>query len=226
VSIRIRLMLHSVAVTLLLVAFAYYWLNETIHELVGTGMFVLVVIHNVLNRRWYGNLTKRRQRGASAIINIAITLSLLVAMLVLLATSLMISRVLFDFLPLDDGATARRIHALAAYWVLVVVSTHLGLRWSMIMNVCRNTFGIATLAIAAFGVYSSFVLGLGSKLMFQVTLDWWDFGESALGFFLHLLSVMGLYVCLIHYTLKWVDVRQRRAQAVPPVDLPRQAGAA
>jgi hypothetical protein len=85
---------------------------------------------------------------------------------------------------------------------------------------------VAALAIAAFGVYSSFVLGLGSKLMFQVTLDWWDFGESALGFFLHLLSVMGLYVCLIHYTLKWVDVRQRRAQAVPPVDLPRQAGAA
>jgi thiosulfate reductase cytochrome b subunit len=51
-------------------------------------------------------------------------------MLLLLASSLLISRTVFAFLSLDDGFTARQVHMLAAYWVVPIVSIHIGMRWS------------------------------------------------------------------------------------------------
>ena len=38
------------------------------------------------------------------------------------------------------------------------------------------------------------MLGLGTKLAMQVTLDWWNFEESVLGFFVHCIAVAGLYM--------------------------------
>ncbi len=103
------------------------------------------------------------------------------------------------------AVTVRQIHTLAAYWVLVIVAVHLGLRWPMIMGVARNLFGISkpnairawalrliAVAIAVHGVWSSFELGLGTKLAMQVTLDWWNFEESVAGFFVHSVAIAGL----------------------------------
>jgi hypothetical protein len=44
------------------------------------------------------------------------------------------------------------------------------------------------------GVWSSFELGVGTKLAMQVTLDWWNFEESVLGFFVHCIAITGLYM--------------------------------
>ncbi|RJF86837.1 DUF4405 domain-containing protein [Oleomonas cavernae] len=217
----LRLALDFVAAGLVLVGLAYYWLDNTIHELVGTGMFLLIIVHNTFNRRWYGTISRTR-REPRGLINSAMTLSLLAVMLALLVTSLVISRALFDVLPLNGGYTARQIHTLAAYWALVMVSIHLGLRWSMIMSTMRNLFGLAATsairtaalravaaAIAACGVQSSFEMGVGAKLSLQLTLDWWDFEASTLGFFLRWLSIGGLYVFLAHYLVKWARKGKR-----------------
>lgn len=47
----IRLLLDFTAAGLLLAALAYWWLDNTSHELIGTGMFILLLSHNVFNRR-------------------------------------------------------------------------------------------------------------------------------------------------------------------------------
>lgn len=223
----LRLVLDFIAAGLLLIGLAYYWLDNTVHELVGTGMFLLIFVHNIFNRRRYGPISRER-REARGLINIAITLSLLIAMLALLVTSLMISRTLFSFLSLNGAFTARQIHTLAAYWALVIVSIHLGLRWSTIMSAMRSTAGIATksmartaamraiaVAIAAYGVQSSFEMGIGSKLAAHITMDFWDFTESSLGFFVRLISIVGLYVFLAHYTMKWMQDRRLRTAPAP-----------
>lgn len=218
----LRLALDFMAAGLLLAGLAYYWLDNVAHELIGTGMFLLIVVHNIFNRRWYRTIPKAR-REARGLVNIAITLSLLTAMVVLLVTSLMISRTVFSFLPLSGGYTTRQIHTLAAYWALIIVSIHLGLRWSMIMNTVRGAFGITTnstaravalhviaVAIAAYGVQSSFDMGIGSKLVAHITMDFWDFETSTLGFFLHVMSIVGLYASLAHYAVKRIQNRKRR----------------
>lgn len=217
-----RLVLDLVAAGLLLFGFSYWWLGNVSHELAGTTLFLLVIAHNVFNRRWYGTL-RMVKRDARGLFNVVATLLLLVAMSALLATSVLISKALSGIMSAYGGFTVRQIHTLAAYWVLVIVSVHLGLRWPMLMGVARKLIGITqsnasrtfilrsiAALIALHGLWSSFVLGVGTKLSMQVTLDWWNFEESVAGFFAHCIAVAGLYICLTYYAMKWLQARARR----------------
>jgi hypothetical protein len=48
-------------------------------------------------------------------------------------------------------------------------------------------------------------MGMGSKLVAEVTIDFWDFEESTLGFFAHLVSIMGTYALVGHYATRWLQ---------------------
>jgi len=218
----LRLAFDFIAASLLLVGLSYWWLGNTVHELAGTAMFLLVILHNVFNRRRYGVIarTRREPRG---VINIATTFALLTTMLALLVTSVLISHALSGVMSPFVGFTARQIHILAGYWALVIVSIHLGLRWPMLMGVARSLFGVskasavrtlalrtAASAIAVLGVWSAFELGLGGKLTMQMTLDWWNFEESVLGFFVHCVAIAGLTIFLTYYVMKGLQGGRRR----------------
>jgi hypothetical protein len=212
----LRLTLDLVAAGLLLFGLSYWWLGNAAHELAGTAMFLLLVLHNVFNRRWYGTIRGAR-REPRALFNKAITLVLLLAMLALLVTSVLISNALSGLMSSYGGFTVRQIHTLAAYWVLVIVALHLGLRWPVIMAAARSLLNISrasrvrrwvlraiTAAIAAHGVWSSFELGMGVRLSMQVSLDWWNFEESVAGFFMHCVAIAGLYIAVTYYGVKWL----------------------
>ncbi|MGM5055587.1 MULTISPECIES: DUF4405 domain-containing protein [Rhizobium] len=211
----IRLVLDLTAAGLLFVALAYWWLDNTTHELIGTGMFILLVSHNVFNRRWWARLPKAA-RGRPSFLTIASNISIALAISALLVTSVLISRSVFAFLPLSGGRTAREIHILAAYWAFILAAVHLGLHWSMIMVVTGkllrvgppNAIRTACLravagAIAAYGIHSLFVMGIGDRLMARPSIDFWDFQESTIGFFLHHIAILGAFACAAHYAAAW-----------------------
>lgn len=227
----LRLVLDLIAAGLLLAALAYYWLDNTAHELIGASIFLLVMVHNFFNRRWYGAISKAREPRSR--MDVVLTLSLLAVMLALLLTSVMISRTVFSFLQLKGSFTVRQIHIFAAYWSLIFVAIHLGVRWQRIMNATRSALNIAgastarTLAlrliagaIAVHGLQSSFLMDVGSKLSFQMSLDGWDFENSTPGFFLNWISIVGLYVFLTHYVLSWIQKRRHKAHTPPRVANP------
>ena len=43
---------------LLLCLMAYQVTGEALHEWIGIGMTILVIIHQILNRKWYGAIFK------------------------------------------------------------------------------------------------------------------------------------------------------------------------
>jgi len=225
---QLRLVLDLLAAGLLVLGLAYYWLDNLSHELIGTAMFALVILHNVFNRRWYGTAS-RTQRSLQGGINILSIVMLVIATVALLVTSLMISQSLFRFLPLDGGYTARQIHSLAGYWAVIFVSVHVGLRWSMIMGVVRNLCGISSMSmartiflrllafgIAAYGVHSAGVIGLGAKLTATVTMNYWDFTVATLPFFIHLSAIMGLCVQVGHYLATAIRFLKRMRPGLGP----------
>lgn len=232
-----RLWLDGLTAGLLLLGFAYWWLGNVVHEVAGTVMFLLLIAHNVFNRRWWGGISKTRREPRS-LFDVGATFALLGAMLALLVTSVLISNALSPFLPPWGGFTLRQIHTLAAYWVLIIVAVHLGLRWPMLMGVARNLFGIRTpsalrtlalrvvaLAIALHGVWSCTVLGLGGKLSMQMTLDWWNFEESVAGFFAHCAAIGGLVMVVTYYGLKLVQRTQASTSRTTPADERPQSAA-
>lgn len=209
---HLRLVLDLLAVALFMLALAYWWLDNRTHELIGTGMFALLFLHNVFNRRWYGGLP-RTPRKPKPVVTVLLNLTLLATMVTLLTTSVLISQSLFGFMAVG-GPTARDIHILAAYWALVILSLHLGMHWQIFMSMARRIAGvtrgsfirttvlrIAALCIAAKGFDSSFDLAVGSRLLLIPTMEFWDFSEGAWGFFLRVGSIVGLYAAIGHYSV-------------------------
>jgi hypothetical protein len=140
--LRLRLLLDFISVGLLIACLAYWWLDNLAHEIFGTALFALVIVHNVFNRRFYGSVGRGR-RDFVRLFNIAIVASLAVAMLIMLVTSLLISRDIFAFMALDGVFALREIHMFAAYWVLLIIAVHLGTRWTVVMTIIRNGLGLS-----------------------------------------------------------------------------------
>ena len=62
----------------LLCLMAYQVTGEADHEFIGVGMTLLCIVHQILNRRWYGALLKGKYRAfriLQTVINILLILS-------------------------------------------------------------------------------------------------------------------------------------------------------
>ena len=51
-------------------------------------------------------------------------------------------------------------------------------------------------------------------LAMQVTLDWWNFEESVLGFFVHCIAIAGLYMSVTYYAVKWLQHRRKVTSSI------------
>ncbi|MFE7565637.1 DUF4405 domain-containing protein [Streptomyces sp. NPDC057539] len=207
----------------MLLALAHQWTADLIHELVGVALFTGVLVHNANHLRWYArlprNARKRRHR-----LTIMVNLLLLVAMTVLLGSSLVISKEVFAFLGLSGGASGRQIHIVAATATLILVAVRLGLYWQTVMGVTRPLAGrlassrvalaVARLLVVVamgYGVKSSFDLDVGTKLVGYYSFGYWDFENDTAGFFLGYASVVALYSALAHY-LRRLSTRRRTSR--------------
>lgn len=221
-KLLIKLVIDLFMTVLMLAAMAYNLTGNTIHELLGVSLLALFIVHNILNRRWYQTIIKRKH-NARRVFNTAVNLLLFVMMLMLLVSSVLISRSVFAFIPVDDGLIARQIHILAAYWGLIFISIHLGMHWGMIIGMVRRIQGIPSpnrgrtfavrimvVLIAVYGVYAFFERDIGSKLILYYTYSYWNFDEPVISFFMDYVSIMGVYICVTYYVLKFVQNRKKQ----------------
>ena len=221
---RLKLLLDAVMTILMLLTFAYQLTGNMAHEVLGMVVFALFVLHNLLNKRWYSTLQKgkyAKRRKAGVVVN----LLFLLAMAVLVVSSVLISRDVFGFLHLEGGAVSRQLHILASYWGLIFLSMHLGLHWSMVIRAFQSQPGaepnsrarqwasrMLALFISAYGVFAFIELEIGQKLILYYSFGYWDFGRDTLLFFIDLLAVMGLIVCLTYYSMKTKELAAKASQ--------------
>lgn len=196
---------------LLMLLMAFELIGRTAHEWIGMGMFVLFILHHILNGRWCRNLTKGSY-SPFRIFQTCLAFLVLLSMLGSLISSLFISREVFAFLPISGGRRfGRTLHMLSAYWGLVFLSLHLGLHWSTMMGMARRLFPktstvrtvilrIIGAGIALYGVYAFFVRGIPGYLFLQTQFVFFDFEEPLFLFFLDYLAIMGLFIWIGHYS--------------------------
>ena len=124
----------------------YHFWGEILHEWVGAGMFLLFILHHILNGYWYKSLFKRKY-NALRILTLCIDLLVLISMMAQMYSGVLMSRYVFNFLPFNGGMSlVRRLHILGAYWGFLLMSLHLGLHWNMILGMFRKATGIKSKA--------------------------------------------------------------------------------
>lgn len=216
----VTLLLPCAMLTFLLLSLAYWWLENVPHEIFGTLLFMLVAWHIARHKSWFRGLLKGRyekRRIATLIFHLALLLN----MIILLVTSIVISKTVFNFLPIDS-IYLREVHWFSAYWLMVIIGIHLGLHWTRVMVLSRSLIGftdnayrtlalrIAVIVFVAFGLWSFSVLGIWAKLTFTYSLDVWNFKMSVTPFFGHWLSIVALFAVLTHYSMKYWRRRGRK----------------
>ncbi|MEV5027456.1 DUF4405 domain-containing protein [Paenibacillus sp. LPE1-1-1.1] len=216
-----KLIIDLTMTILMLIEMAYYITGNTFHEFLGVSVLVLFVIHNFLNRRWFSTILKGKY-NLRRIVQIVLNLLFLVTMAVMMICGILISSELFTFIQINDDTIFRQIHVQTAYWGFIIMALHVGFSWGMIINSVRRmtgitgtnrirTMGLRVLAalIVFYGVYASFEREIGTKLTIYNPFGTWVNDDSAIKFIIDHLSIMGIYICGIHYALKFVQKQDK-----------------
>lgn len=133
-KIKVKMLIDFLMTMALLLLMTYQVTGEKYHEWLGSFMFILFIVHNVLNIRWYGNLFKGKYHFLRIIWTL-INFAVFIAMICLMYSGIVMSRYVFAVLPIKSGmALARVMHLSGSYWGFVFMSVHLGLHWSAVMG--------------------------------------------------------------------------------------------
>ncbi len=184
--------------------------GEAVHEWLGTGMFALVVLHHILNRKWIGSVLKGKYTPYR-IVQTTLAVLVLLAMCGSMVSGILLSRTVFLFLGIRGGqAAAQTLHMLSAYWGFVFLSLHLGLHWSGIMSMARRhtkksskvcKWALRTIAalIAVYGAYAFVKRDFGNYMLLRYHFVFLDFEEPLGVFLLDYVAIMGLFVYVGYY---------------------------
>lgn len=191
----------------LLLLMAYQLIGEEAHEWIGVFMFLLFVIHHLLNKSWSKNIL-RGKYTARRICQTVLVILILLCMIGSMVSGIIISRYVFATLDIRSGiAWARSVHMLCAYWGFILMSIHLGFHWNIMIAMARKTFPkvpaggkialrvLGTL-IAGYGVIAFVKRDILNYLILKNHFAFYDFSEPVIFFLLDYLAVMGLFVLI------------------------------
>ena len=221
----IKLAVDVLMTLVLLFLMGYHFWGDILHEWVGAGMFLLFIVHHILNGHWYKTLFKGKYNPLR-ILTLCTTSLLLVSMLAQMYSGILMSRYVFDFLPFNGGMSlARRLHILGAYWGFLLMSLHLGLHWNMILGMFRKAAGIKSkaksrsiiafvvgLVIAVYGLWAFIGRDFSTYLFLKSEFVFLDYGEAKILFYIDYLALMGLCIFISHYSTKLIRKLKKKTE--------------
>lgn len=198
----IKLVVDILMTIALMGVMGYQFWGEETHEWIGTGLFVLFIIHHILNGSWHKNLL----RGKYTPVRVAqtgIDLLVFLAMAGLMVSGIMMSNYVFDFLPFHGGMSfARLLHMASAHWGYIFMALHLGLHWGIFLSLRRKWPSAAVGAVIAVYGVTVFVRRDFPVYMFLRThFVFLDYEEPVPLFYLDYLAMMGTFIFIAYYLL-------------------------
>jgi len=124
-------------------AYSFGFTGDAIHEWLGLGLGLVMLVHLTLHWDWVVRTTRRlfTRRGHDRLIWL-VNLALLFAMALCIASGIIISRVALPYLGIYmiSNGWWTQLHTLTAEITLGLVPVHAALRWKWIVSVGRRVF--------------------------------------------------------------------------------------
>ena len=136
----IKIFVDVVMTGLFIVLMAYHITGNTVHEWLGISLFVLFILHHILNIGWYKTVFRGRY-SPMRIFMLVLNCLLFIAMLGMMVSGIMLSREVFGFLHLRAGMFGRRLHMVSTAWGYLLMSMHLGMHWGMVVGMVSRAGG-------------------------------------------------------------------------------------
>ena len=221
----------------LLFLMGYQFWGDAAHEWAGAGMFLLFLLHHILNRQWHQTLF-RGKYTLSRVLSLAIDLLLLLTMLGLMASGVVLSSHVFAFLPLRGGMSfARLLHMASSYWGFVLMALHLGLHWGMFVGLARRAMHLRqpsrvrrvllpaiSAGIAVYGLTALIRRDILTYLLVRTRFVFLDFNEPVPLFYLDYLAMMGTFIAISYYFSKACSKKRSKKTDRRKTSMKKQIG--
>ena len=197
---KLRLPVDIVMTVMLPLLMAYSLVGEMMHEVLGTVMMLLFILHHVINRKWWTNLFKGKYTPLRTFHTI-VNLLLLVYMILQPVSGILMSKHLYTFIQVPGlSASARQIHLAFAYWGLGLMCIHAGTHMrAPFKKMTRKSktagtivFIISTI-ISLYGLYAFVKRGFPGYMFLIRQFAFFDPGELRVFFFLDYIAIMILF---------------------------------
>ena len=172
-----------VLTVLLLCLMAYQVTGEVLHEWLGIGMTVLVIVHQILNAKWYGALIKGKYHALRILqtaVNVLLLVSFAMTALCGMAMSGHAVPFLYGILPVSF---ARQFHLSLSHWSFVLMGLHLGIHipvmTAKLSDKKKKVLSAVFCVIGAAGLFFFLKNDLYNYLFFRVPFAFFDYEKSA-----------------------------------------------
>jgi hypothetical protein len=198
-NIVTKRIVDAVMTALLLCLMAYQVTGEALHEWIGIGMTVLVIVHQILNRKWYGALFKGKYDPyhiVTAILNILLIASFALTAFCGMSMSSHAVPFLYGIAPVSF---ARQMHLSLSHWAFVLMGLHLGLHIPAITaglklnDKARTVLACVFTCVGGVGLWMFLRSGIQNYLFFRVPFAFLDYEKPGALVFLENLLMLSFW---------------------------------
>ncbi|MDY5683016.1 MAG: DUF4405 domain-containing protein [Treponema sp.] len=168
---------------------------ESVHEILGVGLFVLWSVHIFLNRRWYVAIFKGKY-NPYRIMQTVINCCILICTIFLMISGIILSNQLFTFLNIQSGLGFARIaHLLSSHWYYLFMSLHIGLHMGrLFQNVAAKKLPRIILVLTClYGLYAFIARGIWKYLVLKQQFFFFDLERGYILFAMDYISIIILF---------------------------------
>ena len=185
---------------LLMCLMAYQVIGEVAHEFIGMVMVALVIVHQILNRKWYGALFKSKY-NPFRILNTIVDVLLLISFVLTAISGMAMSNHAVPFLyNIINVNTARIMHLAFSYWSFILMGLHIGCHIRiMIPHMQKDVkliLRIIVILIGGFGFYLLLKSEIFSYITFKTHFAFIDYEKNAILVFFENISMLTFFVIM------------------------------
>lgn len=221
---KVKIPLDICMTVLFLLKMAYHFIGDTLHEWLGIALFLLLILHNFFDWKWYAGLRNGRYTPAR-IFHLAVNSLLLISCLGMAVSAVLLSPKLSALFQVDNAMLGRNLHMLFTSWSFVLMAAHIGLHWAMVIVNIKRRFknhyalgriiaALSALLLSVYGLYAFIARGLPKRMFLRVGYLSFDYEEPLLSVLTDYTSILCLFACLTYYATKVIRIcREKRKYA-------------
>ncbi len=200
----IKRIVDVVLTVLLLFLMAYQVTGDVLHEWLGIGMTVTLILHHILNRKWYKAVFKGKYSPYRIVMTAVNTLMLAAIALTALSGIAMSGHAVPFMYGLINVMTARTLHLAISYWSFILMGVHIGLHIkAMTAKLPDNgkiVFKVILTGISGVGLWLFLKSGIINYITFQTHFAFLDYTTARWLIILQSLTML-LFFVLAGYAL-------------------------
>lgn len=214
----IKRIVDGVLTVLLLFLMAFQVTGEVLHEWLGIGMTVTLILHHILNRKWYKSVFKGKYSPYRIAMTAVNTLMLAAIALTALSGMSMSGHAVPFMYGLINVMTARTLHLAFSYWSFILMGVHIGLHMkamtAKLPEKGKMIFKVVLTGVSGVGLWLVMKSGIVNYITFRTHFAFLDYTTAKWLIILQNLAMLMFFV-LAGYVLSEITQKNKDKKYSP-----------